>query len=37
MYNTVDKIWSWIVVGVEVLWEAALNIAEVLIPVLLAI
>ncbi|QOC57565.1 hypothetical protein KNV65_gp072 [Enterococcus phage 9183] len=37
MYDTVDKIWSWIVVGVEVLWEAALNIAEVLIPFLLAI
>lgn len=37
MYDTVSKIWSWIVVGVEVLWEAALNIAEVLIPVLLAV
>lgn len=37
MYDTVDKIWSWIVVGVEVLWEAVLNIAEVLIPFLLAI
>lgn len=37
IYNTIDKIWLWIVVGVEVLWEAALNIAEVLIPVLLAI
>lgn len=37
MYDTVSKIWSWIVVGVEVLWEAALNIAEVLIPLLLAV
>lgn len=37
MYDTVSKIWSWIVVGVEVLWEVALNIAEVLIPFLLAV
>nr|DAM31067.1 MAG TPA: hypothetical protein [Caudoviricetes sp.] len=37
IYDIVDKIWSWIVVGVVVLLEAVLNISEVLIPFLLAI